>query len=143
MADRIDGLRAGADDYLIKPFDIDELNARMEALARRPPMAATRVIVKCGDLELHRLGRRAAFDGRVLELTGCEFAMLEMLMLNAGRAVTKAMLLDAVFDLQADDTAAGSIIEPHVSRLRAKLAEAGASEVIMTLRGRGYSIAAD
>ncbi len=143
VADRIDGLRAGADDYLVKPFDIDELDARMEAMGRRPPMATTLVILKSGDLELHRLARRVTFDGRILELTGCEFAMLEMLMLNAGRGVTKAMLLEAVFDLQAASTAAGSIIEPHVSRLRGKLCEAGAVDVIMTLRGRGYSIAAD
>ncbi len=142
IADRIDGLRAGADDYLVKPFDLDELTARIEALARRPPMSSVPVTLKSGELELHRLTRRVTYAGRALELTTCEFAMLELLLLDPGRPITRAMLLESVFDLQAmDSSAVGSIIEPHISRLRAKLAAAGAKGAILTVRGRGYSIA--
>ena len=141
VADRIDGLRQGADDYLVKPFDMDELEARIEALGRRPPLTNAVSVLRLGDLELDRLGRRVAFDDEPVDLTQSEFSMLEILLLNRGSTVTKSMLLEKVFDLAAD--APGAIVEPHVSRLRAKLTRAGAPDFIRTLRGVGYSIAAD
>jgi two-component system, OmpR family, response regulator len=137
IADRVEGLRAGADDYLVKPFDLEELDARVEAVGRRAPLANG--VLRKGAIALDRLGRRVSVDGAPAELTHSEFAMLELLMLNAGRPVTKAMLLEEVFDLQIN--APGPIVEPHMSRLRAKLSRLGAVDAIRTLRGVGYSIA--
>ena len=139
LVDRVEGLKGGADDYLVKPFELDELEARIEAIARRPPALAGNVLRKDG-IALDRLTRRVSVEGALADLTTSEFAMLEMLMLNAGRAVTKAMLLENVFDLQSDFP--GTIIEPHMSRLRSKLVRLGAPDPIRTLRGVGYSIAA-
>jgi two-component system OmpR family response regulator len=140
LADRVEGLRSGADDYLVKPFELDELEARLEAIGRRPPTAGAAAVLRKDDIVMDRLGRRVTVDGVTAELTGSEFAMLEMLMLNAGRPVTKAMLLEGVFDLQV--AAPGALIEPHMSRLRGKLARLGAGDPIRTLRGVGYAIAA-
>ena len=138
VADRVEGLKTGADDYLVKPFDLDELDARVEALARRAPLSQS--VLRKDDIALDRLERRVTVDGALVDLTYSEFSMLELLMLNAGKPVTKAMLLEKVFDLQVN--APGSIIEPHMSRLRAKLLREGATDPIRTLRGVGYSIAA-
>ncbi len=139
VSDRIEGLRHGADDYLVKPFNIDELDARLEALGRRPPLSSAARILRVEDLELDRLGRRVTCRQSVMDLTASEFGMLEMLLLNIGSAVTKSMILERVFDLGPD--APGAVVEPHISRLRAKLARAGMPEIIRTLRGVGYSIA--
>ena len=136
VSDRVEGLQAGADDYLVKPFDIDELDARMQALARRPPIPEA-VLLEQGAFTLDRLRRRAFASGRELILTVSEFAMLDMLMLNAGRPVTKAMLLESVFNLDAQSSSV--VVEPHVSRLRAKIVELGLHDPIRTLRKRGYS----
>ncbi len=141
VADRVQGLRQGADDYLVKPFEIEELDARIEALGRRPPISSAAKMLHIGDLELDRLSRRVAYSGEALDLTSSEFGMLEMLLLNIGSAVTKSMILEQVFDLESD--VPGAIVEPHVSRLRAKLTRAGAPDFIRTLRGVGYTIAAD
>lgn len=141
LADRVEGLRSGADDYLVKPFELDELEARLEAIGRRAPSAASGAAVLRKDgIVLDRLTRKVTVEGLAAELTGSEFAMLEMLLLNAGRAVTKAMLVERVFDLQVN--APGQLIEPHMSRLRAKLTRLGAGDPIRTLRGVGYTIAA-
>jgi two-component system OmpR family response regulator len=141
VSDRVEGLRQGADDYLVKPFDMDELDARIEALGRRPPLANTAKILHFGDLELDRLNRRVTHSGAAIDLTVSEFSMLEMLLLNRGSSVTKSMILERVFDLESD--APGTIVEPHVSRLRAKLTRAGAPDFIRTLRGVGYTVAQD
>ena len=141
VSDRVHGLREGADDYLVKPFDMDELDARIEALGRRPPITTTVKVLHIGDLELDRLSRRVTYSGEAVDLTLSEFSMLEMLLLNRGSAVTKSMILERVFDLETD--APGAIVEPHVSRLRAKLTRAGASDFIRTLRGVGYIVSAD
>jgi two-component system, OmpR family, response regulator len=140
LADRVEGLRGGADDYLVKPFELAELEARLEAIARRPPTAQATAVLRKDAIVLDRLARRVTVEGAIVDLTASEFAMLEMLLLNAGRTVTKAMLLEGVFDLQV--SAPGPVIEPHMSRLRAKLARLGAPDPIRTLRGVGYSIAA-
>lgn len=138
VADRVAGLRCGADDYLVKPFELDELAARIEALGRRPPIADVLTRLRAGALELDRLERVARVDERALDLTGSEFKILEILMLHMGHPVTRAMLLHNVFALDHPNPAA--IIEPHVSRLRAKLEHAGLSEPIRTLRGAGYLV---
>ena len=140
LADRVEGLRGGADDYLVKPFELDELEARLEAIGRRGGQAGAAAVLRAEAIALDRLGRRVTIDGAAVDLTSSEFAMLEMLMLNAGRPVTKAMLLEGVFDMHIH--APGPIIEPHMSRLRAKLVRQGAADPIRTLRGIGYSIAA-
>jgi two-component system OmpR family response regulator len=140
LADRVEGLRGGADDYLVKPFELAELDARLEAIGRRPPTAQITAVLRKDAIILDRLARRVTVEGAVADLTASEFAMLEMLLLNAGRTVTKAMLLEGVFDLQV--SAPGPVIEPHISRLRAKLVRLGAVDPIRTLRGVGYSIAA-
>lgn len=138
VADRVQGLRAGADDYLVKPFELEELAARVEALARRPPLPGGQTALKAGDIKLDRLERRVRRAGRALELTGSEFKILEVLLLNAGHPVTRSMLLQAVFGLDHPNPAA--IIEPHVSRLRAKLQDDGLPDPVRTVRGAGYCI---
>ena len=140
VSDRVEGLKAGGDDYLVKPFDLDELDARIHALGRRPPLSPA-LTLRQGGLTLDRLSRRVCAGERELPLTASEYQILELLMVSAGRLVTKAMILEQVFDL--DRRSPGMVIEPHVSRLRAKLADAGAPEVIRTHRGRGYSFDAD
>ena len=140
LADRVEGLRGGADDYLVKPFELEELDARVEAVGRRPPIGASSGVLSKDGITLDRLARRVMVEGVAADLTSSEFAMLEMLLLNMGRSVTKAMLLEGVFDLQSN--APGPIIEPHMSRLRAKLTRLGAADPIRTLRGIGYCIAA-
>ena len=138
VADRVQGLRAGADDYLVKPFELEELAARVEALARRPPLLAGQTALKAGDIELDRLERRVRRAGQALDLTGSEFKILEVLLLNAGHPVTRSMLLEAVFGLDHPNPA--TIIEPHVSRLRAKLQDDGLPDPVRTVRGAGYCI---
>jgi two-component system, OmpR family, response regulator len=138
VADRVQGLRAGADDYLVKPFALEELAARVEALSRRPPLPANQSELRVGDLVLHRLGRTVRRAGRTLDLTGSEFRILELLLLNAGHPVTRSMLLDTIFGLDHPNPAA--IIEPHVSRLRAKLQAEGSPDPVRTVRGVGYCI---
>ena len=139
IADRVGGLRGGADDYLIKPFDLEELDARIEALGRRLAPTGESILLHRGGVELNRLTRSALCGDDALDLTSSEFAMLELLLLNAGQTVTKAMILDTVFDL--DTRAAGQVVEPHISRLRAKLERAGVSDAIRTVRGMGYAFA--
>ena len=138
VADRVQGLKAGADDYLVKPFELEELAARVEALGRRPPLPESQTLLRAGDLELDRLDRTARRAGQPLDLTGSEFRLLEVLMLNAGHPVTRSMLLQGVFGL--DHANPATIIEPHISRLRAKLEQAGRPDPVRTLRGSGYCI---
>ena len=138
VADRVQGLKAGADDYLVKPFELEELAARVEALRRRPPLPESQTLLRAVDIELDRLGRTAKRAGQALDLTGSEFRVLEVLMLNAGHAVTRSMLLQTVFGL--DHANPATIIEPHISRLRAKLERNGLHDPVRTLRGAGYCI---
>ena len=110
----------------------------MEALARRPPIPAGQTALRAGDIEVDRLGRRVTRAGRALDLTASEFKILEVLLLNAGHPVTRSMLLEAVFGLDHPNPAA--IIEPHVSRLRAKLQDDDLPDPVRTVRGAGYCI---
>jgi two-component system OmpR family response regulator len=136
--DRVEGLEAGADDYLVKPFAFAELLARINALARRPPMAPQVPVLKVGDLELDRLKRTVTRGGRQIELQPQEFKLLEYLMRNAGQLVTRTMLLENVWDFHFDPRT--SVVETHISRLRAKVDRGFAVELIHTLRGSGYCI---
>ena len=136
--DRVEGLEAGADDYLVKPFAFAELLARINALARRPPMAPQVPVLKVGDLELDRLKRTVTRAGRQIELQPQEFKLLEYLMRNAGQLVTRTMLLENVWDFHFDPRT--SVVETHISRLRAKVDRGFGAELIHTLRGSGYCI---
>ncbi len=137
--DRVTGLEAGADDYLVKPFAFEELLARVRVLARRQaPQSATRLHL--GPLELDLLEHAASRDGRPLELLPQEYRLLEYLMRNANRVVTRAMILEHVWKIHFNPLT--SVVESHISRLRAKLNMAGASDLIQTVRGAGYRLRA-
>ncbi len=137
VGDRVEGLEAGADDYLGKPFAFAELMARLNALARRPPMATEATTLQVADLEMDLLRRQVARAGRRIELQPREFRLLEYLMRRAGQVVTRTMLLEGVWDFHFDPKT--SVVETHISRLRAKLGE---PLLIHTMRGAGYAIRA-
>ena len=142
--DRVEGLRAGGDDYLVKPFALAELSARLEALNRRRGTGAgaarpvTRLVV--ADLEMDLLARTVKRAGRVVELKPREFRLLEHLMRHAGQVVTRAMLLEAVWDYHFDPQT--NVIDVHVSRLRRKIDRDLGPPLIHTVRGAGYVIRA-
>jgi len=136
--DRVEGLEAGADDYLTKPFAFSELHARVNALARRPPMADEATVLRVGDLELNRLKRTVIRGGKRIELQPQEFRLLEYLMRNAGQVVTRTMLLENVWEFHFDPHT--SVVETHISRLRAKVDREFGEELIHTVRGSGYSV---
>ncbi len=138
--DRVEGLDAGADDYLVKPFAFTELAARVNALARRPALAEVQTVLRVGDLELDLLKRTATRQGRPIELQPREFRLLEYLMRNAGRVVTRTMLLEHVWDFHFDPQT--NVVETHISRLRAKIDKGFGQELIRTVRGAGYSLGA-
>ena len=121
--DRVEGLESGGDDYLVKPFAVSELLARMNAVARRLPTAQTHL--KAGDLEMDLLTRVVTMNGQKIELQPREFKLLECLMRNAGHVVTKTMLLETVWNFHFDPKT--NIVETHISRLRAKLGNRGRS----------------
>ncbi len=143
VGDRVEGLEAGADDYLVKPFSFSELNARVNALGRRAPMREqAQSVIRLGTLELNRLQRSARVGDRALDLKPKEFQLLEFLMLNADRVVTRTMLLEHVWDFHFDPKT--TIVETHISRIRAKLEACGkGAPVIHTVRGAGYMLVAD
>lgn len=132
--DRVEGLRAGGDDYLTKPFSFAELTARLEALVRRPPILAASL---CFDrLKIDRLARKVWQAGHEIDLQPREFQLLEYLARNAGRVLTRKMLLEQVWEFHFDPKT--NVVESHISRLRAKLAEAGCDDLIQTVRNAGY-----
>jgi two-component system, OmpR family, response regulator len=136
--DRVEGLEAGADDYLAKPFAARELLARIEALARRAGVQADAPLLRAGGVTLDRIRRIAMGQGRRIDLQSQEFKLLEYLLLNKGQAVTRSMLLENVWSWHFDTRT--NVIESHMSRLRAKLAEVGEPDLIQTLRGVGYMV---
>lgn len=145
VGERVEGLEAGADDYLVKPFSFSELNARVNALARRPPMKVEAANLVVGDLDLNRLQRSAKLGDQPLDLKPKEFALLEYLMMNVDRVVTRTMLLEHVWDFHFDPKT--TIVETHISRLRAKLDAARtdglrAAPQLLTVRGAGYMLGA-
>jgi two-component system OmpR family response regulator len=137
IEDRVDGLDAGADDYLVKPFAFAELIARIQALARRAPVSeAPRTVLTWGPITLDLIRRRVTRNGAPVVLQPREFVLLEQLMRGEGRFVTRTMLLEKVWDYQFDPQT--NIVESHMSRLRTKLNENGAEDLIETVRGSGY-----
>lgn len=136
--DRVEGLEAGADDYLTKPFAFAELLARINALARRPPLAEETAVLRVGDLEMNRLKRTVIRGGIQIELQPQEFKLLEYLMRNAGQVVTRTMLLENVWEFHFDPRT--SVVETHISRLRAKIDRDFDEELLHTVRGAGYSL---
>jgi two-component system OmpR family response regulator len=136
--DRVEGLEAGADDYLTKPFAFAELMARVNALARRPPVQEVNVVLRVGDLELDLIRRTASRAGQAIELLPKEFTLLEVLMRNEGRVVTRTMLLERVWDFHFDPKT--SVVETHVSRLRAKIDKPFDLALLHTVKNMGYSI---
>lgn len=140
LQDKVAGLNAGADDYLAKPFDLAELEARVKALLRRGQQQES-VHLQCGDLQFDTLSRQFFYAGQVLSLTPREYAVLEMLISKPGQAIAKDKLYAGVFSL--DDEANKDAIEIYVHRLRKKLEGLSAGKVvIVTLRGIGYLLEA-
>jgi len=140
VGDRVRGLDAGGDDYLAKPFAFAELLARVNALARRPPLSEVQTTLHAGDLEMDLLKRTVTRAGKEIDLQPREFQLLEYLLRHAGRVVTRTMLLEAVWDFHFDPKT--NIVETHISRLRSKLAQWGGAELIHTVRGSGYALRA-
>jgi two-component system OmpR family response regulator len=140
VGDRVRGLDAGGDDYLVKPFAFAELLARVNALARRPPLSDTPTVLQAGDLKMDLLGRTVTRGGKTIDLQPREFQLLAFLMRNLDRVVTRTMLLEAVWDFHFDPKT--NIVESHISRLRSKLSQNGGAELIHTVRGSGYALRA-
>lgn len=140
IEDRVAGLEGGADDYLVKPFSFAELNARVNALGRRQPLKDEETALAVGDLTLDRLRRIVKRGDQVIELQAREFRLLEELMLNAERVVTRTMLLERVWDFHFDPGT--NIVDTHISRIRSKIDRGGDATLIHTVRGAGYVIRA-
>jgi two-component system OmpR family response regulator len=139
--ERVSGLRAGADDYVVKPFSFAELSARLEAILRRPAeVQPEQTRLACADLELDLIARTARRGDRRIELLPREFQMLEYLMRREGRVVTRTMLLEGLWDYRFDPGT--NVIDVHISRLRRKIDAQGERPLIHTVRGAGYKLGA-
>ena len=138
--DRVRGLRAGGDDYLVKPFAFAELLARVDALARRSPAVMKETLLRVGDLEMDLLARTVRRKGREIELLPKEFQLLAYLARHAGQVIPRAMLLQHVWDLHFDPMT--NIIDVYVGRLRRKVDGGGAYPLIHTVRGVGFCLRA-
>src|SRR5438034_3136717 len=138
--DRVRGLRAGGDDYLVKPFAFAELLARVEALARRSATMVKETLLRVGDLEMDLVSRTVSRRGREIKLLPREFQLLEYLVRHEGRVVPRAMLLQHVWDLHFDPTT--NTIDVYVGRVRRKVDDRQAYPLIHTIRGVGYCVRA-
>ncbi|MCD2172006.1 response regulator transcription factor [Rhizobium sp. C4] len=136
--DRVEGLRAGGDDYLPKPYAFSELLARVEVLGRRKGAPDKDMVYRVGDLELDRLAHEVRRGGKEILLQPREFRLLEYLMKNAGQVVTRTMLLEHVWDYHFDPQT--NVIDVHVSRLRSKIERDTERPLLKTVRGAGYMI---
>jgi two-component system OmpR family response regulator len=134
--DRVEGLAAGGDDYLVKPFAFEELLARLQALARRPTLGSSPTLLTAGDLEMDLVARTVRRGGEAVELQPREFSLLEYLLRSDGRIVTRKMLLEQVWDFHFDPRT--NIVETHISRLRTKIDRGRGEALIHTVRGAGY-----
>jgi two-component system, OmpR family, response regulator len=134
--DRVEGLEAGADDYLGKPFAFSELMARVHALGRRPHTMGEATVLRVGDLVMDLVSRKVHRADQPIDLQPREFKLLETLMRNRGRLMTRTMLLERVWEFRFDPKS--SIVETHVSRLRAKVDRPFDAPMIRTERGMGY-----
>lgn len=137
---RVEGLRAGGDDYLAKPFAPAELVARVEALGRRQPAEAPVTHLRAGDLEMDLLARKVFRAGKRIDLQPREFRLLEYLMRHAGQVVTRKMLLEKVWDYHFDPQT--NVIDVHISRLRSKIDKDFDEALLHTVRGAGYRLQA-
>jgi two-component system OmpR family response regulator len=138
IEDRVTGLKAGGDDYLVKPYAFAELIARVEALARRRETGSVQTMLRVGDLEMDLIGRGVRREGREIDLQPREFQLLEYLMRNAGQSVTRTMLLEKVWEYHFDPQT--NVIDVHVSRLRAKIDKGFEHAMLQTVRGAGYRL---
>ncbi|HEX2525135.1 MAG TPA: response regulator transcription factor [Geminicoccus sp.] len=140
VTDRVKGLRAGGDDYLVKPYAFSELLARVETLARRGSTAGDtpETVLRYGDLMMDLLGRRVERAGKEIDLQPREFRLLETLMRHAGQVMTRTMLLEKVWDYRFDPQT--NVIDVHISRLRHKIDRGFSYPMIHTVRGAGYSL---
>ena len=136
--DRVQGLRAGGDDYLVKPYAFSELLARIEALARRSSFAPGVTKLKVADLEMELLTRNVTRAGRQINFMPTEFRLLECLMRHAGQIVTRTMLLEKVWDYHFDPQT--NVIDVHISRLRQKIDKDFDTPLLHTVRGAGYRL---
>ena len=138
--DRVEGLNAGADDYLVKPFAFSELLARLNALARRPPPAQVQTMLQVADLKIDLLRRKVMRGNEIIDLQPREFQLLEFLMRHADQIVTRTMLLEGVWEFHFDPKT--NVVETHISRLRSKVDRGRDPELIQTIRGAGYCLRA-
>ncbi len=136
--ERVSGLRAGADDYLAKPFSFSELELRLENLLRRGSSAQAETVLKCGDLEMDLLKRRVTRAGKPLDLLHREFQILEQLLRHKDKVVTRTMLLEQVWDYRFDPHT--SMIDTHMSRLRKKIEDGFETPLVHTIRSVGYRL---
>lgn len=134
VGDRVNGLRAGGDDYLVKPFAFSELEARVEALGRRSGSLTPDTVLRAGDLEMDLLAHTVSRGGRKLELQRQEFKLLEYLLRHTGQLVTRTMLLENVWGYHFDPRT--NVVESHISRLRDKIG----ADLFHTVRGAGYCV---
>ena len=139
--DRVSGLQAGGDDYLVKPYAFQELLARVEALGRRRAPAAVTTRYTVGDLELDVITRTIRRASKKIDLQPREFRLLEYLMRNAGQVVTRTMLLENVWEYHFDPQT--NVIDVHISRLRSKIDKGFEKPLLKTVRGAGYTISDD
>ncbi len=139
--DKVEGLRAGGDDYIAKPYAFSELLARIEVLGRRKTAEPVQTRLKVGDLEMDLLKRKVTRAGKEILLQPREFKLLEYLMRNAGNVVTRTMLLENVWDYHFDPQT--NVIDVHISRLRGKIDKEFDKPLLHTIRGAGYMLRAD
>ncbi|MGN0855317.1 MAG: response regulator [Kiritimatiellia bacterium] len=137
---KVCGLEAGADDYLAKPFSITELIARVQALVRRASMTPEETVMRIGDLEMDMVAHKVTRAGRRIDLQPLEYQLLEYLMRNRGRVVSKTTIMERVWDYSFDPHT--NVVECRVSRLRSKIQEKGEPELLHTVRGFGYVLEA-
>ena len=140
IEDRVAGLKAGGDDYLVKPYALAELVARVEALARRRETGSVQTQLRVGDLEMDLIGRTVHRAGREIDLQPREFQLLEFLMRHAGQSVTRTMLLEKVWEYHFDPQT--NVIDVHISRLRSKIDKGFDKAMLQTVRGAGYRLEA-
>jgi two-component system OmpR family response regulator len=138
VGDRVDGLQAGADDYLVKPYAFAELIARIAALARRHDTGSVHTLLKVGELEMDLIARSVQRAGKEIDLQPREFQLLEFMMRHTGQSVTRTMLLEKVWHYHFDPQT--NVIDVHISRLRSKIDKGFDRPMLQTVRGAGYRL---
>ena len=136
--DRVEGLKAGGDDYLVKPYAFAELIARVEALSRRRETGSVQTLLRVGELEMDLIARTVHRQGKEIDLQPREFQLLEFMMRHAGQSVTRTMLLEKVWEYHFDPQT--NVIDVHVSRLRSKIDKGFDRAMLQTVRGAGYRL---